>query len=304
MFAPELNLFKQLALYALRWSDTSARMIDDYAQRFGGVGRLFGSPGLERLRAAHVCIIGVGGVGSWAVEGLARSGVGALTLVDLDDVCVTNVNRQLPALDGQIGRPKIEVLAERVRLINPACRVRPVAEFFTPASAGHLLQGPFSFVIDAIDRMTPKALLIAECTQRGWPVLTVGAAGGRRDPAQIRTGDLGEASKDELLRQVRKKLRRLHGYAPGEEKGRMHFGIRCVWSEEKPVFPQADGSCGAEPEPGSNLKLDCESGLGTAVFVTGAFGLAAAGEVVRAIALSNAGPAVSEPASGGTIQGL
>ena len=250
-----------------------------------GLAGFFGSSGLERLRAAHVGVIGVGGVGSWAVEGLARSGVGALTLIDLDDVCVTNVNRQLPALDGQIGRPKIDVLAERVRLINPACRVTTVSEFFTPSSAGHLLQGPFDFVVDAIDRMTPKALLIAECTQRGWPVITVGAAGGRRDPAMIRTGDLGEASKDELLRQVRKKLRRLHDYAPGKEKGRMQFGVRCVWSEERPVFPLAAGSCGPEPEPGSNLKLDCESGLGAAVFVTGAFGLAAAGEVVRALAL-------------------
>src|SRR5439155_4488331 len=111
-----------------------ARMTDDYQQRFGGVARLFGRAGLERLHAAHVAVFGVGGVGSWTVEGLARSGVGALTLVDLDDVCVTNVNRQLPALDGQIGRPKVAVLAERVQLINPACRVATVQEFFTPAS--------------------------------------------------------------------------------------------------------------------------------------------------------------------------
>jgi tRNA A37 threonylcarbamoyladenosine dehydratase len=266
-------------------SNVTAGPSAGYLDRFGGVGRLVGREGLERLRRAHVCVVGVGGVGSWAVEGLARSGVGALTLVDLDDVCVTNVNRQLPALDGQIGRPKGVVLAERVRLINPECRVEAALEFFTPGSAERLLRGPFDFVIDAIDRMTPKALLISGAVERGWPVLTVGAAGGRCDPAQVRTGDLGDASNDELLRQVRKKLRRDHGFAPGEQRGRMNFGVRCVWSEEKPVFPWADGTCAAEPEPGSNLKLDCESGFGTAVFVTAAFGFAAAGEVVRALAM-------------------
>jgi tRNA threonylcarbamoyladenosine dehydratase len=274
----------QPMLYAHNRMDKSALVIDDYEQRFGGVGRLVGRSGLDRLRAAHVCVIGVGGVGSWVVEGLARSGVGELTLVDLDDVCVTNVNRQLPALDGQVGRPKVAVLAERVRLINPACRVTAVHEFFTPASAARLLEGPFDFVVDAIDRMTPKALLIAGCRERGWPVITVGAAGGRRDATQIRAGDLGDAFNDELLRIVRKKLRRAFGFPPGAERGRMHFGVRCVWSVEHAVFPWADGTCGAEREPGSELKLDCDSGLGTAVFVTGAFGLAAAGEVVRAIA--------------------
>lgn len=261
-------------------------MSDDYEARFGGLGRLLGRTGLDRLRAARVAVIGVGGVGSWVVEGLARSGVGELTLVDLDDVCVSNVNRQLPALDGQVGRPKVAVLAERVRLINPGCKVTAVPEFFTPASASRLLAGPFDFVVDAIDRMTPKALLIGGCRERGWPVITVGAAGGRCDPTRIRTGDLGEASSDELLRQVRKKLRRVHGFAPGAQRGRMNFGVRCVWSEERPVFPWSDGTCAAEREPGSNLALDCESGFGTAVFVTGAFGLAAAGEVVRMLALA------------------
>lgn len=263
---------------------TCAGVTDDYRQRFGGLGRLYGAAALPRLAAAHVGVVGVGGVGSWTVEGLARSGIGALTLVDLDDVCVTNVNRQLPALDGEIGRPKVEALADRVRRINPECRVTTLTEFFTAASVDQVLAAPYTYVVDAIDGMSHKALLIAECRRRGLPVLTVGGAGGKRETTEIRTGDLGDAWGDELLRQVRRKLRRAHGFAPGTQKGRMHFDVRCVWSSESPVFPWADGTCAAVPEPGSNLTLDCESGFGTAVFVTGAFGLAAAGEVVRAIA--------------------
>jgi len=256
----------------------------DFEQRFGGVARLLGRVGLDRLRAAHVGVVGVGGVGSWTVEALARSGVGALTLIDLDDVCVTNVNRQLPALDGNIGRPKVEALAERVRAINPECRVEAVAEFFSEASAERLLSRRFDFVVDAIDKMSKKARLIAEARGRGQPVVTVGSAGGRRDPSQIRTGDLAEAECDEMLRQVRKKLRRDHGFAPGKSRGTIALGVRCVWSNEPPVYPWADGTCSPRREPGSEVALDCESGFGTAVFVTGAFGLAAAGEVVRAIA--------------------
>jgi tRNA A37 threonylcarbamoyladenosine dehydratase len=254
----------------------------NYLDRFGGVGRLVGRAGLERLYAAKVCVVGVGGVGSWVVEGLARSGVGAITLVDLDDVCVTNVNRQLPALDGQIGRPKVTVLAERIALINPECDVAVVHEFFTPNSAARLLTGSFDFVVDAIDRMSHKALLIAACRERGLRTLTVGAAGGRRDPTRIHVGDIGEAS-DELLRQVRKKLRREHHFDSGARKGITRMGVPCVWSSEPPVFPWADGTCASQSEPGGNLRLDCESGFGAAVFVTGVFGFVAAGEVVRSL---------------------
>ncbi len=253
---------------------------DDYAERFGGVGRLYGAAGLECLRVAHAAVIGVGGVGSWTAEGLARSGIGEITLIDLDDLCVTNVNRQLPALDGQIGRPKVAVLAERIHAINPACRVHAVTEFFTAATAERLLTPDFSVVVDAIDGMTNKARLIAAIVARGLPAVTVGGAGGKRDATQIRTGDLGEAWGDELLKMVRKKLRKEHGFAAGAGN---RYEVRCVWSGERPTFPWADGTCATEPEPGSNLKLDCASGFGTAVFVTGAFGLVAAQEAVHII---------------------
>jgi tRNA A37 threonylcarbamoyladenosine dehydratase len=183
-------------------------MTEDYLQRFGGLGRLYGAAALPRLHAAHVCVVGVGGVGSWVVEGLARSGIGAITMIDLDDVCVTNVNRQLPALDGNIGRPKVAALAERVRLINPACAVATVSEYFTAKTADALLATRYSWVVDCIDLMSNKALLIAECSKRGQPVLTVGSAGGKRDATRIVVTDFGGGHGDELLRQVRKKLRR------------------------------------------------------------------------------------------------
>lgn len=254
---------------------------EDYLQRFGGLGRLYGTAALPRLLAAHVAVIGVGGVGSWVVEGVARSGIGAVTLIDLDDVCVTNVNRQLPALDGNIGRPKVAALADRVRLINPACRVTSVADFFTSESAARLLAQRYDWVVDCIDAVTNKALVIAECGKRGQPVVTVGGAGGKRDATRIRVGDLGGAHGDDLLKLVRRKLRRDHGFAKGEGND---YGIPCVSSQEKPVYPWADGTCASEPEAGSNLRLDCASGFGTAVFVTAAFGFAAAGEVVRRVA--------------------
>jgi len=260
-------------------------MNDDYVSRFGGLGRLFGAAALPRLHAAHVAVVGVGGVGSWVVEGLARSGIGALTLVDLDDVCVTNTNRQLHALADTVGRPKVAVLADRVRAINPECRVTTHPEFFTAQSAERLLATRFDWLVDAIDGMSNKALLIAECVQRGQPVLTIGGAGGKRDATRIRVADLGAAQGDDLLRQVRKKLRSDHGFARGE--GHV-YGIPGVFSNEKPVFPWADGTCSTEPEPGTSLKLDCASGFGTGVFVTGAFGFAAAGEVVRRIAVGAA----------------
>lgn len=255
----------------------------DFAGRFGGIARLYGRSGLERLRSACVCVIGVGGVGSWTVEALARSGVGALTFVDLDDVCVTNVNRQIHALDGEIGRPKISVLAERVRRIHPECRVEPIADFFGAGTADRLLAPRYDFVVDATDKMTNKCLIISGCRERGLPVLTVGGAGGKRDGTAVRVADLARAEQDELLKLVRRKLRRDFGFP---RDLRQDFAVSCVYSPEKPIYPWSNGTCSAEPEEGGeSLTLDCASGFGTATFVTGAFGFAAAGEVVRRIAL-------------------
>ncbi len=259
-------------------------MSDDYAQRFGGIGRLYGAAVLERLRAAHVCVIGVGGVGSWTVEALARSGVGALTLVDADDVCITNVNRQLPALEGMVGQPKVRVLAERVRLINPGCAVVEVAEFYTETTAAGLLAPGFDWVVDCVDRMSTKANIIHTCRELSRRVLVCGAAGGRRDGTSVRVADLGLAGQDELLRQVRRKLRRDYGWERCVKKHAKAMGLPCVFSPEKPMYPRSDGTCSPEAEPGGSLRMDCASGFGAAAFVTGAFGFAAAGEIVRRIA--------------------
>jgi tRNA A37 threonylcarbamoyladenosine dehydratase len=265
---------------ALISSGTSA-LAEDYLQRFGGVGRLFGQAALPRLRAAHVCVVGVGGVGSWVVEALARSGVGSLTLVDADDVCVTNTNRQLPALTDTVGRPKVAVLAERVAMISPSCRVVAVPEFYTKSNSDALLGAGYDFVVDCMDRMSIKAHIIHECRERGLPVLTCGAAGGRRDPSMIQASDLGLAGNDELLREVRRKLRRDYGWPVGHQGIAKPMDVPCVFSSEKPVFPRMDGTCAKEPEPGGSLRMDCASGFGAVTFVTGVFGFVAAGEVLR-----------------------
>lgn len=251
----------------------------NYEARFGGIRRLFGADGQERLGRAHVCVVGIGGVGSWAVEALARTGVGGLTLVDLDDVCISNVNRQLHAVTGEFGKPKVEVMAERIRAINPDCAVHPLHSLFTATTGEQILSTNYDAILDAIDSPSLKALLIARCREREIAIVTTGGAGGRRDPCALRVEDLARTTHDALLQATRKILRAEHGFPRGEKM----FGVSCVYSTEAPVFPASDGSVCTKPEPGRNLRLDCRSGYGTACFVTGAFGFAAAAQVVRRI---------------------
>jgi len=267
--------------------------MDQYRRRFGGVGRLFGVHALERLRQAHVCVIGLGGVGSWAVEALARSGIGQLTLVDLDDVCITNVNRQLHALDGELGKPKVEVMARRVRAISPECMVHPLQCFFLKSNAAQILEPGFDAVMDAIDSPSLKCLLIAMCQQRGIFVITAGGAGGRRDPTAIEVTDLAFSSHDRLLQEVRRKLRGDYAFPRGDRP----FGIECVISREEPVFPTSAGSVCTDRGASSDLRLDCNSGFGTASFVTASFGMAAASRIVQRIVESGARRASPAPAT-------
>jgi tRNA A37 threonylcarbamoyladenosine dehydratase len=255
--------------------------MSDFDDRFGGIARLYGKAGLERLRAARVCLVGIGGVGTWAAEALARSGIGGLTLVDLDEVCVSNVNRQLHALTETVGRAKVDVMAERIRAINPDCQAIAEQKFFTGETADELLAPRFDFVLDAIDSVANKVLLLARCRQLVLPVVACGGAGGRRDGTLVRTADLSRVSHDRLLAEVRKRLRKDHQF-PSDA---LPMGIDCVFSAELPVFPQPDGSiCATRAVTEKDTRLNCNGGLGSATFVTGAFGFAAAGIVVRRIA--------------------
>lgn len=255
--------------------------MSDYETIFGGIARLYGKAGLDKLRAAHVCVVGIGGVGAWTAEALARSGVGAITLVDLDEICVTNINRQLHALTETVGRAKVDVMAQRIRAINPECRVTLEQKFFNAQTAEELLAPKIDFVVDAIDDVANKILLLARCRKKNLPVIACGGAGGRRDGTQVRTTDLAKVTHDRLLAEVRRQLRKELGLAPDKTV----FGIECVFSAEPPVFAQPDGSvCENRGVAEDGARLNCNGGLGSATFVTGAFGFAAAGIVVRRIA--------------------
>ena len=252
--------------------------MDHYNERFGGIARLYGTAGLDKLRSAHVAVIGVGGVGSWTAEALVRSGVGNITLVDLDEVCVTNTNRQIHALDGAIGKTKVGELTDRISQINPDCKVITHQKFFTEQTAEYILKDDFSYLVDAIDGLSNKCLLLDECRKRKIPVITCGAAGGRRDGTAVRITDLTRAKYDKLLFKVRKQLRQKHGFPRGTKK----WNLACVFSQEPVMYPQADGTvCEVKSIEDGSIKLDCDGGLGAATQVTGAFGFAAAGYVVE-----------------------
>lgn len=257
----------------------------DPARRFGGVRRLYGAAGQERLEAAGVCVIGIGGVGSWIAEALARSAVGRLTLIDPDHVAESNINRQVHALEDTLGMAKVQAMAGRIRQINPRCAVRGVEEAVTPDNVAELLGGAarasHDYVVDAIDDARAKTALVAYCRARGLRLICVGAAGGRRDPGRVRVDDLAHTCQDALLARVRARLRREHGF-PRDPKRR--FGVACVYSTEPSSRPRAEGgACHERPEDGRLHGLNC-AGYGSSVCVTAAFGLLAAGRVLNELA--------------------
>lgn len=250
-------------------------------ERFGGIIRLYGMQAAEKLSAARVAVVGIGGVGSWAAEALARSGVGTIILMDMDDLCITNTNRQIHALGDNYGRAKVEAMGERLRSINPAVQVVEQFSFYTVSHPERLFETQPDVVIDAIDSMRPKTHLIAECRQRNIPVVTCGGAGGRVDASAIRLADLSRTCGDNMLSQLRKNLRKdynfpLHDKCP-------EIGIPCVYSAEKPRFPRCDGSVSCEREPGQKGGIGCASGFGSATHVTGTFGFLMAGAALNII---------------------
>lgn len=243
----------------------------DLERRFGGVARLYGQQGAKRLRSAHVCVVGIGGVGSWSAEALARTGVGRITAVDLDMVAESNTNRQIHALGDVYGQAKVEAMAQRIRDINPACAVECIEDFVTPDNVATLLDRDFSVVIDAIDQVRAKAAMIAYCRRRGTPIVVAGAAGGQIDPTRVTAGDLSQTVQDPLLAKLRSTLRRDHGFP---RDGKKKFGVTAVYSTEPLRYP--DSACSAERGPAG---LNC-AGFGSSVCVTSVFGMVAAARAI------------------------
>ena len=244
-------------------------------ERFAGIDRLYGAGAIGRLAGARVAVVGLGGVGSWAVEAFARSAVGHLALIDADDLCLSNTSRQLPALAGQYGRNKAQAMAERCRAINPLAEIVPVESFLTPSNLESLLGGGYDLVLDACDSFRTKVEAIAWCRRRKLPIVTVGSAGGRTDPTQVRVRDLSRTEHDAMLSLIRKKLRGEFNFPKNHDR---YFGVSAVYSLENVRYPQADGSvCGIRPrlDKDAALKLDCGAGLGAATHITGAFAFAA-----------------------------
>ena len=253
---------------------------DGYAARFDGLARLYGRQALDHLQAMHLCVVGLGGVGSWAVEALARSGVGALTLIDWDTIAIGNINRQLPALTQTLEQKKVAVLAERIAAINPDCRVTPIDDYITQESLSDYLAPTrgYDYVIDAIDSIQFKAAIIHHCRRNKIPVITTGGAGGLTDPTAIEVRDLSRTHNDALAAKVRKKLREVYGFTRNPKR---HFGVDCVFSSEQQRYPRQDGTVGLEKPGIHGVHLDCRFGYGSATFVTAAFGMAAAARAIN-----------------------
>lgn len=270
-----------LALQPAALADPASDEID-FERRFGGIGRLYGSDALRRFRAAHLCVIGVGGVGSWIVEALARSAIGQLTLIDLDNLAESNINRQIHALTDTLGKAKVTALHERIRQINPTCRVTEVEEFITEDNLAQMVPpGRFDYVIDAIDDVRAKTALIAHCRANGIALVTIGGAGGQVDPTKIEIRDLCRTEQEPLLAKVRKRLRAYHGFPRGTKN---NFHIDAVFSTEHLRQPETAESCEIDGEGSAGVTgLNC-AGFGSAMVVTASFGLVAAAHVLRKLA--------------------
>ncbi len=262
-------------------------MIDDEAdmdRRFGGIRRLYGRHALQNFMQSRVCIIGIGGVGSWAAEALARSAIGHITLIDLDHVAESNINRQLHALSGTLGMAKVRVMAERIAQINPHCELDAIEEHLTHDKLDALLDRNYDYIIDCVDGYRIKAALVAHCKRNKFRVITVGGAGGLIDPTRIQVADLSRTEHDALFSKTRQLLRQEYNF-PRNLKRR--FDIPCVYSLEQPVFPSADGDISTEkPADQKTGGLGCAGRLGSVTAVTATFGMVAAAHVLKKIAAS------------------
>ncbi|WP_416304901.1 tRNA cyclic N6-threonylcarbamoyladenosine(37) synthase TcdA [Neptunicella sp. SCSIO 80796] len=254
---------------------------NQFSQRFGGTQRLYGTRPTEVLRHAHVAIAGIGGVGSWVAEALARTAIGQITLIDLDDICVTNTNRQIHALTTTVGEAKVEAMAKRIKQINPDCQVNIIEDFVVSDNVSSLFNTRMDYVVDATDSVKAKAAMIAHCKRHKIPVITIGGAGGQTDPTQVAIADLSKTIHDPLAAKLRSILRKEYHFSSNPKR---KFGISCVYSTEQLVYPQQDGSvCQTKNLADGSVKLDCNNGFGASVAVTATFGFVAAARVIDKI---------------------
>lgn len=254
----------------------------DFDRRFGGIARLYGNAALARFRAAHVCVIGVGGVGSWVVEALARSAIGHITMIDLDNLAESNINRQIHALTDTLGQAKVTALAQRIAQINPYCIVTEIEDFLTADNLDEMIgTRHYDYIIDAIDNVRAKTALIAYCRKHQLKLVTIGGAGGQVDPTKIAILDLCRTEQEPLLAKVRKRLRAEHGFPRGT---RNKFGIDAVFSTEPLRLPESEEACAVDGDEQAGVTgLNC-AGFGSAMVVTASFGLVAAAHVLRKLA--------------------
>lgn len=261
--------------------------MSDYSLRFGGIARLYGQLGATKLQESHFCVIGIGGVGSWVAEALARNGIGQITLIDLDDICITNTNRQIHALADSIGMSKVEVMTERIKQINPECKVNIIEDFVTRENLSNLMQVNYDYVIDAIDAVDIKTRLIAHCKRNKTPIITIGGAGGQVDPSKIAITDLSKTYQDPLLAKVKNQLRREFNFPKADLKkaSKRKFAIDAVFSTEQLRYPNETGDvCLAKPEvtegESNAMRLDCSGGFGATTHVTATFAFFAVGRAI------------------------
>ncbi|HIQ07556.1 MAG TPA: tRNA cyclic N6-threonylcarbamoyladenosine(37) synthase TcdA [Thiotrichaceae bacterium] len=254
----------------------------DNQRRFQGVDKIYGTVGTQQLQQAHICIVGLGGVGSWAVEALARSAVGELTVIDMDHVAESNINRQIQATTTTLGQAKTLALQERIHSINPVCQVNVIDDFVTVDNQDELLTHDYDWVIDCIDNYRVKAAMIAYCKRQKIKIITMGGAGGMVDPSRIKVVDMARTKQDPLLAKTRKLLRQEYNF-PQNPKRR--FSIPCVFSEENLRYPDTKGGLtGQKPAESAVTGLNCATGFGSAVAVTATFGFFAAAYVLNKIA--------------------
>ena len=245
--------------------------VDNFEQRFGGIGRLYTPEGLAKLRQSHICVIGIGGVGSWAVEALARSGIGKITMIDIDDICVTNINRQIHALTSTVATLKTEAMKTRIAEINPECQVEIIDDFISPDNLADYLNRGYDYVIDAIDSVKTKAALIAYCKRNKIRLITTGGAGGQTDPSQIQIADLSKTIQDPLASKVRSLLRKEYHFSQHPKR---KFGVDCVFSTQPLIFPKMGEGCEI------SATMNCANGFGAVTIVTATFAFFAVGRVI------------------------